>query len=99
MRSGSHVRTISSLSCAAAIQGSTFAWWSRPLTTISSPGRIAPTIERERWNVRVVMFGPSVSSAGATPSMSASAAYAPSTTASDWRDVGKAPPWLAFVSR
>ena len=96
---GSQVRTTTSLSRAAAIHGSTFAWWSRPVTTISSPGRIAAAIERDMWKVIVVMFGPRVISSASTPRRSAIAWCASSTIASERSEVGKAPPWLAFDSR
>ena len=96
---GSQVRTIASLSRAAAIHGSTFAWWSRPVITISSPGRSVAPMERETWNVSVVMFGPSVISSASTPSRSASAAWASSTIASERSEVANVPPWFAFASR
>jgi hypothetical protein len=78
-------------SFAAAIQGSTLAAWSRPVTTISSPGAKVAVIDRLKWNVRVVMFGPTMISAGSTPRRSASASWAASTIASDARDVANVP--------
>ena len=39
-----------------ADQGETFASWSRPVTTISSPGVHIDAMERLMWNVSVVML-------------------------------------------
>jgi hypothetical protein len=80
--------------------GSTFAWWSRPVRTISSPGSSAAAIERLRWNVRVVMFGPNVISwAASAPSMSAAARWASAEIASLRSLVRNVPPEFAFDSR
>lgn len=83
-----------------ACQGETFASWSSVVTTISSPRDSVAPMDRDRWNVMVVMFAPNTISSGeAAPSRSAAAAWASACIASERRLVTKAPPSFAFISR
>ncbi len=99
-RSTSISRSVTPASAAAAIQGPRLASWSRREITTSSPGRSTRTIERERANVREVMFWPNLTSAGeAAPRRSATAWCASRRIASLRTLVAKAPWAFALASR
>ena len=96
----STVLTVSPRSFASSSHGSTFAWWSRLVTTISSPGDSVAPIDRLRWSVSVVMLAPNlIDSGSAAPSRSAIARCASWAIASFRSLVANAPPAFAFDSR
>ena len=58
------VRTVRPRSAATPSHGPTFASWSSPVTTSSSPGCRPAVIERATCIVSVVMFAPNLISSG-----------------------------------
>ncbi len=94
------LRTVTPRSSAARRQGATLAWWSRSVTTTSSPGSQARLSDRAKAKVSVVMFAPKAISRGEpAPRKSAIASRAESTAASASRLVGKDPWTLALWRR
>ena len=74
-----------------------FASWSSFVTTTSSPAAQSRAAVRESAKLSVVMFAPKTTSSAVAPRSSAAAERAEATTRSLARDVGKAPPRLAFA--
>ena len=93
--SGSAKRTRAPARSAAISHGRTLASWSRRVQTISSPGLSARPAAAEKAIVSAVMLGPNTTPRSSAPSIRATAARAPSTTSSEARACGNAPPSLA----
>ena len=83
-------RTVTPRSRSSARQGSTLAWWSSSVTTISSPGPQRRPNARARWKVSVVMLAPKATSPGEAFRKSARACLASAMASSVSWLVGKA---------
>jgi len=92
-------RTRKPRSSASSSHGATLASWSSRVTITSSCGPHVRAADRESAKLSVVMFGPKIVSSAVQRRKRAATAWAPSTRASDSRDVSNAPPTFAFEVR
>ena len=92
-------RTVTPRSSAASSHGATFASWSRPVTSTSSPGPSSRKSVREACIVSVVMLAPNTISpaCGAEEGGRLGAGVGEHLVGGD--DVANGPPRLAFCSR